>query len=134
VEHLFTITAKTERGSLIRFTPAGSRVIINVTGGTFEGPRLSGKIEPPGGDWVYLREDGSVRLDVRLTLRTEDGAGILMTYAGIGTPKEGGGLSIRSAPLFETGDERYTWLNNIQAIGIGTPGDGSVTYEVYALR
>jgi hypothetical protein len=56
-----------------------------------------------------------------------------MTYKGIGVPKDGG-LDIRTAPLFETGDERYTWLNNIQAIGVGSPSDGSVTYEVYALR
>ena len=134
VEHLFSLNAKTSGSSLIRFGPAGSRVIVGVTGGSFEGPRLRGTIEPPGGDWVTLREHGSVRLDVRLTLKTDDDALILMTYQGIGVPKEGGGLDIRSAPLFETGDERYTWLNDVQAIGVGSPGDGFVKYEVYALK
>ena len=45
------------------------------------------------------------------------------------------GKSLRTAPLFETGDERYTWLNSIQAVGIGTVNDDQteVSYEVYAL-
>jgi hypothetical protein len=134
VEHLFTITAKLEGSTSIRFGPQGSRVIVGVTGGSFEGPRLRGKVEPPGGDWVTRRDDGSVRLDVRLTLTTDDGAHILMTYNGIGLPTESGGLAVKTAPLFETGDERYTWLNNIQAVGIGAPAGGSITYEVYALK
>lgn len=133
VEHLFTITAKTEGNSVIRSGPMGTRVIVGVTGGSFEGPRLKGTIEPPGGDWVTMRADGSARLDVRLTLVTDDGARVLMTYAGIGVPKDGG-LDLRTAPLFETGDERYAWLNNVQAVGVGRPGQGSVTYEVYALK
>jgi len=66
---------------------------------------------------------------VRVTLLTEDGAVILMTYSGIGLP-EGGSMSLRTAPQFETGDERYGWLNNIQAVGVGTFGRGTVTHDV----
>jgi hypothetical protein len=134
VEHLFTLTANTAGATLVQGGPAGTRVIVGVTGGTFEGPRLRGTIEPPGGDWVTQRADRSIRLDVRITLKTDDGAAILMTYSGIGLPKQGGGLDLRTAPQFETGDERYAWLNNVQAVGIGAPGQGSVTYEVYALK
>jgi len=65
-------------------------------------------------------------------LKTEDGAAILMTYSGIGAPKEGG-FELRTAPQFETGDERYTWLNSVQAVATGRPSRDSVTYEVYAL-
>jgi hypothetical protein len=133
VEHLFTITANTERPTVIQGGPMGNRAIVHVTSGTFEGPKLKGKAaDGPGGDWLYLRPDGSMKLDVRLTLLTDDGASILMTYSGIGSMKDGA-MSIRSAPQFETGDERYAWLNNVQAVGIGTPGRGTVTYEVYAL-
>ena len=51
-----------------------------------------------------------------------------MQYNGIFTD---GATRIRSAPLFETGDERYAWLNSVQAIGLGSVGDGDVSYDVY---
>jgi hypothetical protein len=109
-------------------------VAADVTGGTFEGPRLRGTVVTPGGDWVTVRANGTVQLDVRLLLVTDDGASLLVQYKGIGTPGGDGTTSIRTAPLFETGDERYAWLNDVQAVGIGTSVKGSVTYEVYALR
>jgi hypothetical protein len=112
----------------------GTRVVVPVLNGTFEGQKLRGKIaDAPAGDWVYSRPDGSIKLDVRLTLLTDDGAVILMTYSGIGVPKEGA-MVLRTAPQFETGDERYGWLNNIQAVGVGTFDRGSVTHDVYALQ
>jgi len=133
VEHLFTIKATTKGAGLIQGGPQGTRSITAVTGGTFEGARLKGTVaEFPCGDWITMRADGTFRLDVRLLLKTEDGALILMTYNGIGKRAEGG-VQLRSAPQFETGDERYSWLNGVQAVGIGTAGPGTVTYEVYAL-
>lgn len=137
VDHLFTMTAEIGSRSVMMGAPQGSRVVANVSGGTFEGPRLRGKIENSGGDWVTLRADGSAKLDVRIVLTTHDGASILMTYTGIGTRTETG-LAVRSAPLFETGDERYAWLNNVQAVAVGSTGTGAngesnVTYHVYAL-
>ena len=65
---------------------------------------------------------------MRLLLETDDGAVILMQYKGILTE---GGARLRTAPLFETGDERYAWLNTAQAVGLGAVGDGNVTYDVY---
>ncbi len=133
VEHLFTITANLGGASIIQDGPQGSRVIVAVSGGSFEGPRLKGTIVPNSGcDWVTRRADGSLRLDVRITLQTEDGAAIYMAYNGIGKPRDGGNV-LRTAPLFETGDERYAWLNSVQAVATGTSAQGSVTYDVYAL-
>ncbi len=133
VEHIFTVTANTAQQAVIAGAPSGTRVMVNVSGGTFEGPNLKGTVLAGGGDWVTARADGSVKLDVRITLQTDDGAHILMTYSGIGVRGEDG-LSLRTAPLFETGAEKYLWLNNIQAIAHGTPGKGEVTYVVYALK
>ncbi len=132
-EFLFTLTAKTAAGISIPGGPQGARIVVPVTGGSFEGPRLAGIVEPaPGGDWITGRADGSFKLDVRIVLTTHDGAHIVMTYTGIGV-RTPGGLQLRTAPLFETGDERYAWLNAVQAVGIGSSAPGSVTYQVYAL-
>ncbi len=130
VEHLFTLTAAVKVAGTVPSGPAGTRAIVDASSGTFEGPKLKGTVKGPGGDWVVVRADGTMQLDVRVLLETDDGAHILMTYRGIGEP---GGRSIRSAPLFETGDERYAWLNNVQAVGVGAGGGGQVTYEVYRL-
>ncbi|MGE5596027.1 MAG: DUF3237 domain-containing protein [Hyphomicrobiales bacterium] len=131
VEHLFTMTATTQQIATVA-GPQGTRVMVRVTGGTFEGPKLRGKVEDAGGDWVTVRPDGTFRLDVRVVLTTDDGAAILVSYNGIGR-QEDGALRLRTAPTFETGDERYAWLNGVQAVGLGQSGQGSVTYEVYQL-
>ena len=125
LEHLFTITASTSMAAAF-----GTRVIIEASSGTFEGERLRGTVVGPGGDWVTIRPDGSMKVDVRLLLQTDDGASILMTYTGVATDR---GARIRTAPLFETADERYAWLNDVVAVGVGAIGDGTVTYDVFAV-
>ena len=136
VEFLFTMTAHTgdHPPVVLAGGPGGTRVVVTAMRGIFEGPRLRGTIAAAaGGDWVTVRADGSMKLDVRLVLRTDDGADILMTYCGIGTRDPDGATIVRAAPLFETGDERYAWLNLVQAAAHGRAGEGSVTYDVYAL-
>ena len=86
-----------------------------------------------GGDWVTRRADGTLKLDVRLVLTTDDGASIFMTYSGFAVPAADGTMTVRVAPQFETGDERYAWLNNVQAVAHGTTGATNVTYDVYRL-
>jgi hypothetical protein len=62
---------------------AGSRVIVNVpAGGTVRGPKLNGTLVAPGGDWLTVLPDGTRRLDVRATIKTDDGEIILVTYSG----------------------------------------------------
>ena len=128
VEHLFTMTAARQTAGLLKDGPHGTRLVVGVNGGTFEGQRLKGTVKGPGGDWVTLRPDGSGRLDVRLMLETDDGALILMQYKGVFAQ---GASYIRAAPLFETGDERYAWLNDVLSVGLGRVGKDDVTYDVY---
>jgi len=132
-EYLGTLRAETGTRTVIDNAPQGTRTIVQVTGGRFEGPRLKASVQTPAGDWITNRADGSYRLDVRLTLKTDDGAVILVTYNGIGqtTPA---GASLRIAPLFETGDSRYSWLTRLQAVGVGERVGTTVTYDFYALK
>ena len=128
VQHLFTMHALLSPPVLVPNAPSGTRVLITVTGGTVRGERVNGELLS-GGDWVTMRANGVGKLDVRLTMRTDDDAVIYMEYTGL----IGGDRIARVAPLFQTGDERYAWLNDIQAIALGSPAPGEVTYEVYAL-
>lgn len=132
VEYLFTMKATLAPAAVVRDGPSGSKAIVPVTGGSFEGPRMRGAVATHGGDWVSLRADGTFKLDVRATLLTDDGATIYVSYNGVGVPKDGV-TPLRTAPLFETGDERYAWLNNVQAVGLGFSGRGEVSYDIYAV-
>ena len=63
--------------------PRGARVTFPITGGSFEGARLRGTVLPGGDDWTVRRPDGVIELDLRITLETDDGALIHMTFEGI---------------------------------------------------
>jgi Protein of unknown function (DUF3237) len=112
--------------------PHGIRSIIPVTGGNFEGPRLRGEVLSGGGDWLLLRDDGVLELDLRVTLETDDHALIHMTFQGLrhGPPDViaalGRGEAIdparyyfRTLPRFETSTDRYAYLNRIITVGVG---------------
>ena len=135
-EYLFTITAKTgdKPPVMLKDAPGGTKIIVTVTGGSFEGPKMKGVIaDTAAGDWVTLLPDGTMKLDVRLVLTTDDGASLYMTYSGFGKRGADGSTTLRTAPQFVTGDERYAWLNTVQCVAHGTTGKGDVTYVVYAL-
>jgi hypothetical protein len=126
--------------------PFGMRQIFDVTGGGFHGPRLRGRILPSGADWLLIGPDGVGRLDVRATLETDDGALIYLSYFGIlhldegamqkvtgGGSSEYGELYFFTQPRFESGDQRYAWVNGIFAIAQGKIGPSRVDYRVYQL-
>ncbi|PYO46614.1 MAG: DUF3237 domain-containing protein [Gemmatimonadetes bacterium] len=120
--------------------PYGVRSFVPVTGGDFEGARLRGRILPGGGDWLLLRSDGVLELDLRITLETDDRALIYMTFQGLrhGPPEAFTALSrgevvyparyyFRTVPRFETSAEAYAFLNRIVTIGVGeTRPDGAL--------
>ena len=134
-EYLGTLRAETGSRTVVENGPQGTRTIVQVVGGRFEGQRVKASVQTPAGDWITNRADGSYRLDVRLTLKTDDGALILVTYNGIGqTTNAGAGASLRIAPLFETGDSRYVWLTRLQAVGVGERVGTTVKYDIYALK
>ena len=97
-------------------TPHGRLSIFPVTGGTFEGDRLRGKVLAGGGDWVTTRADGILELDLRVTLETDDGALIYMTFTGV---RDNAQKYFRTLPRFETASPKYAFLNRLLAVGIG---------------
>ena len=132
-EYLGTLRIETGTRTVVENGPQGTRTIVQIVSGRLEGPRIKASVQGPAGDWITNRADGSFRLDVRLTLRTDDGALILATYNGIGQTTSDG-ASLRTAPLFETGDSRYAWLTRLQAVAVGQRVGTAVSYDIYALK
>jgi hypothetical protein len=99
--------------------PHGTGVIFPITGGSFEGDRLRGKVLPGGADWTVKRSDAVVELDLRVTLQTDDGALIAMTFAGVRDDGGQEGPYFRTLPRFETAAPKYAFLNRLLAVGRG---------------
>jgi hypothetical protein len=85
-------------------------------------------------DWLLVGGTTGM-LDVRVTIETNDGANIYSHYTGrIDVSGGPGAAPIYVTPVFETGDERYAWLNTIQAVGKGNVDGNRLQYEWYELR
>lgn len=142
---VFTLTLTVPTIEDIGNTPYGARKIATVTGGTFEGDRLRGTVLPsPAGDWLLLRSDGVLCLDVRMTLKTDDGALIFLHYNGMRHgPEEvlarlGQGEAVdpatyymRAMPIFETSSAKYSWLNRAVFVAMGRRVAAGPIYEVH---
>ena len=117
-------------------TPSGMRVIFEMSDYRFEGDRFSARQRgAAAADWLIVGPEGTGTLDVRVTLETRDGAPILLRYGGRVDASRGlGGAPIYAALQFETGDERWAWLNRVLAIAKGTLEANAVAYEVYEVR
>ncbi|HBV24087.1 MAG TPA: DUF3237 domain-containing protein [Jeotgalicoccus sp.] len=128
-------------------TPIGTRRIIQVTGGKFEGEHFNATVLPGGDDWITVREDGTIIQDVRITLETDDKELILMSYRGIRTgdpsvlrrldkgeevdPEE---YYFRTNPIFETASEKYHWMNNRIFVSNGIRMPEGVSYSIYTVE
>jgi hypothetical protein len=132
-QRLFTLTIKLHPTIEMGNTPAGNRRIFAVSGGEFVGDRIRGTIMPViGSDLLLVRADGSAQQDVRMLLKTDDGALILMTYRGVrhGSDEV---YYLRTAPFFETSSPQYAWINKLVAVGVGERRTDSVVYEVFEI-
>ena len=110
-----------------------SLVIGEVTAARAEGDRFNASMKGnAAADWLRISPEGYGTLDVKITFETDDGAIVHATYSG---RLQFDTMAVYATPLFHTGDERYAWLNRIQAVAKGAfQADGTLVYEMYELR
>ncbi len=146
LELLFRASVKLEAAIHVSKVPLGERRVIPITGGSFEGERLSGDILPGGADWQLVRPDGSAILHARYTLQTKDKSLIYIENKGIrrGNPDILSQLArgdkvdpakyyFRTVPQFETGAPQYLWLNDIIAVCSGMRLADAVIIDFYSI-
>ena len=137
--HEFTFNARLAPSVQVGPGPFGSRRIREVLGGEVSGERIAGKVGTGGADWILVGPDGWGRLDVRLTILTDDGAAIYVQYLGLIEYNDAAHAAnagersseyadhyFRIAPRLETGDERYDWVNRSLFVGEGRLHPGPV--------
>lgn len=101
--------------------PYGARLNVDVLDARIEGDRLKASLlGTAAADWVVVAPDGKIgALDVRATLKTDDGAIVFTEYRGRVRFGADGLNQVFTSPRFETGDPRYGWLNGVQCVGKG---------------
>src|SRR6202163_814402 len=128
--------------------PHGTRRTVPITGGDFDGPRLRGSVLPGGSaDWLLLRPDGVLELDLRMTLRTDDGALVSMRSFGLrhgppdvmealarGEAVDPAAYYFRTTPRFETAHTAYAFLNRRITVATGDRRAEGPVYTIHELH
>jgi hypothetical protein len=117
---------------------SGHQRIIPITGGSFEGPNIRGKVIAGAADWNLVRNDGVTVVSASYFLRTDDGVYIKILNQGVNpalSPNAPPPSRPRfTVPSFEAPKGRYDWLNKSVFVGTLAPGaPGSIRIRVFKL-
>jgi hypothetical protein len=147
LEHVMSYTVRLNPPEVIGPVSEGLLANFYIVGGEVNGPKVYGKLRPVGADWLTVRTDGVVILDVRTTIETREEALIYITYMGVGDLGEDGHekflrgelhptIPVRTVPRMQTVHPDFQWINRLQCLGIGEiyPENLEVSYDVYAVR
>ncbi len=145
LEFIFEATVTLDPPQEVGNTKYGRRRVININGGTFDGPNIKGVVLDGGADWQTVRTDGTADLVAKYSLQTDDGAIIYIQNSGIRTAKpevlarlaRGEDVPpseyyMRTAATFEVAeDSEYAWLNKAVVISTGMRKANSVVLRFY---
>ncbi|KAH8900787.1 hypothetical protein GQ53DRAFT_815643 [Thozetella sp. PMI_491] len=133
LKYLYTGNATLQAPLEVGPGPWGNRRVYGIASGVFAGPMLKGTITSMGGDWsLWTANETVINADIRLTLKTHDGAYIQVFETGVS--QSDGTLHLRAT--YETGSKKYYWLNSVVAVAILkilSMDDGTLTYDAWQL-
>ena len=123
----------------------GERRIVPLSGGTFTGPALNGRLLPgSSADWQLVLPDGTALGDIRHTLQTDDGDLLYVQSRGVrhgsaevlerlarGENVNANEYTFRTSTQIETAAPALDWLNKGVFISVGGRQPGVVIYETY---
>lgn len=144
LEHLFDLTVELEAPQVLA-TPAGIRMTYVVRSGRVRGERVNAELLPGGGDWLMIGNDGIGRLDVRATMRLDDGALVHLTTTGVAVLSDeakgrlASGERVREHEMHARSQLRFeadpagphAWLNAITTVAINELAPNRVDYRVF---
>jgi hypothetical protein len=123
IEFAFEVRAQVADPTVVGQLPTGTRRIIDILGGTFEGSGIKGTLLPGGADWQMIQEDGFTDIDARYTLETDSGDLIYVSNIGIrhaspevmrrlnaGETVDQSEIYFRAIPRFEVANPELEWL------------------------
>ena len=128
--------------------PQGHRRIVPLTGGTFTGAKINGKLLPgASADWQTVLPDGTALGDIRYTLETDGGDVLYVQSRGIrhgsaevlarlgrGEDVDAGEYTFRTSSQIETAAAELDWLNKGVFVSVGGRQASGVVYETYLVQ
>lgn len=137
LEPVFSETVTLGEAINVGKTARGERVIIPITGGTFEGAGLKGTIVPGSWDWQLVRADGCRELEADYFLKTDDGIYINVLNTAVICPGPNGERTpVRTQAKFEPPLGKYQWLAQGTFDGVLEASDrpGAIRITFYRVR
>ncbi len=144
LEFLFTLSAEVGEIVSLGAAPLGERRVVQITGGSFEGPQMRGTVLG-GADWQIVRTDGAIELDARYAIKEYRGGIVQVVSQGMrhGPPEVLAQLSrgedvpadryfFRTIMRFETGASELAQLN--KTIAVATAARRARRVELQAWR
>jgi len=98
-------------------TPFGDRNIVPITGGTFSGPNIHGKVMSGGWDWQLATKTGCHSLQADYMIQTDDGAIINVINKGMTCASPGSNAKLFTMPTFEAPLGPHARLNGGAYVG-----------------
>ena len=131
LEEFCTIEAEL-RMNVIGKAPGGTRIDFPFKG-TATGPHWEGERPVSGVDYVTVRSDGNMALDIHAVIGEKREA---VSYRGNGVSIVNPDQSADPKELitFETGNEDLAWLNNEIGVAFGHGEDGKITLRIYLVK
>jgi hypothetical protein len=146
-QFVFEARVTVDKPLVIGESTHGLRRVVPITGGTFAGPKIKGKVLRGGADWQYVRPDGVLEVLAKYTLQTDDGVLIMIENRGIrhaspavmerltkGEMVPGSEYYFRTTAQFEAPiGSKYQWLNRAVFIGVAERHPDAAVIRFYRL-
>jgi hypothetical protein len=143
----FEVLVEVADPTVVGTLPNGTRRIVDILGGTFEGPNIKGRVVPGGADWQIIRADGFTDIDARYTLETDQGDLIYVSNIGIrhappdvisrlnaGEVVDQSQIYFRAVPKFETSAPELEWLMKSIFVATGERYPNGVVIRFWRLH
>jgi Protein of unknown function (DUF3237) len=148
LEFVFAAEGKLADPIQIGPTHEGSRRIIQILEGQFEGPHIRGTFVSAGAaDWQITRGDGVTQAEATYAIRTDDGVVIQVQNFGLrhgsaavmqrlvaGEDVDPAEYYFRTNPRFTAPIGKYDWLNRSIFVGSGARYKNSIKLWFFAVK
>ncbi len=144
-EFLFTLAADVGEIITLGEAPLGERRVVQINGGSFEGPQMRGEVLG-GADWQIVRRDGAIELDARYAIKEARGGIVRVVSQGMrhgpsevlarlarGEDVPASEYFFRSIMRFETGASELAFLNKTIAVATATRKARRVELQAWRL-
>jgi hypothetical protein len=147
-EFVFEARVTVDKPLVIGQSSHGLRRVVPITGGTFAGPNIKGRVVPGGADWQFVRPDGVLDVQAKYTLETSDGVLIMVENRGVrhaspavmerltkGENVPGSEYYFRTTAQFEAPiGSKYEWLNRAVFIGVAERHPDAAVIRFYMVK